>query len=81
MTEKKPQKIVVSLCLDESDHSLIMNGIKIAAIFKKELCLFYNHSVKNKNKISSYREKLYRYTKPLKKELPHQGLTSGSICW
>jgi hypothetical protein len=36
MTEKKEQKIVVFLSLAPTDKTLILNGIKIASIFRKE---------------------------------------------
>jgi hypothetical protein len=48
MSENKEQKIVVLLSLTDTDKNLILNGIRIASIFNKELCLCYNHSKKEK---------------------------------
>ncbi len=39
MGEIKEQKIVVILTMTESDKNLIRNGIQLATIFRKELCL------------------------------------------
>ncbi len=50
MGEYKEQKIVVILSLNESDPILIDNGIQLATIFKKELCLLI-HNRKKQNKI------------------------------
>jgi hypothetical protein len=70
MSEKKEQKIVVFTTFTPADRNLILNGIKLASVFKKELCLVYllNRSeVKNSDSI---KHKLYEYTIPLKKEIP-----------
>lgn len=70
MTEKKKQKIIVQLSLNPSDKILILNGIKIASIFRKELCLFYNYSKKEKKQYEKFRSQLNEYTVPIIKELP-----------
>lgn len=70
MTEQKEQKIIVLTELNTSDNSLILNGIKIAAIFKKELCLVYNYKKKEKKNHSKLKAELHKYLKPIKKELP-----------
>jgi hypothetical protein len=48
MAEKKEQKIVVFTENNPSDNNLILYGIKLAGIFRKELCLF-NYPRKKKN--------------------------------
>ena len=70
MTEVKHQKIIVFLSLTETDKNLILNGIRIATIFKKELCLCYNHSKKEKQLIEEISIKLTNYLIPIKNELP-----------
>lgn len=71
MTATKEQKIVVFTELTSEDKSLILNGIKVASIFKKELCLVYNYSKKDKNNYSLFKEKLKQYTATIKNEVPH----------
>jgi hypothetical protein len=66
----KDQKIAVPLSFGNSDKNLILNGIRIASIFKKELCLLYNYSEKEKNNIDELALRLTDYTLPLKSELP-----------
>jgi hypothetical protein len=39
MSPKDKQKIVIFLTLEETDRNLILWGIKIASLFRKELCL------------------------------------------
>jgi len=70
MPEAKEQKIVVLLSLSSTDKNLIMNGIRIATIFGKELCLCYNHSKKEKNEKESLKNKISSYLNPVKNELP-----------
>src|SRR5665647_729364 len=70
MAEIKAQKIVVLLSLNPTDKNLILNGIRIATIFKKELCLCYNYSKKEKNEKEELKEKLTAYLNPVKNELP-----------
>ncbi|NCB07426.1 MAG: hypothetical protein EOM73_04610 [Bacteroidia bacterium] len=70
MTEKKEQKIVVFLSLAPSDKTLILNGIKIASIFRKELCLLYNYPGSKKKFHTGYQSKLMDYTQPIRNEIP-----------
>ena len=70
MTEVKHQKIIVFLSLSATDKNLILNGIRIATIFNKELCLCYNYSKKEKSEKEKIREKLTAYLNPVKNELP-----------
>lgn len=70
MTEKKDQKIVVLTELKETDKSLILNGIKIASIFQKELCLAYNYRKSEKRDRPRIKEKLQQYLTPIKSEIP-----------
>jgi hypothetical protein len=69
MAEVKQQKIAVFLSLTETDKNLIMAGIRISTIFKKELCLCYNYSKKEKKNIEVLKEKLSSYINPVRKEL------------
>ena len=69
MPEKKDQKVIVLLSLEESDKNLILNGIKISSIFKKELCLVYNGSKKEKKRFKEYKSKLNNYIPLIKVEL------------
>jgi len=70
MSERKEQKIVVLINLTPSDKSLILNGIKIASVFNKELCLVYHYKKKEKKKRNSIRQKLQDYLIPVKNEIP-----------
>ncbi len=70
MTEKKEQKIIALLSLNSSDKILILNGIKIASIFRKELCLLYNYPKKEKKQHEKSKAQLDEYTLPIIKELP-----------
>ena len=58
MDEKKRQKVFVVLSLDESDKVLIINGIKISSIFRKELCLLYNSRGNENEAFSGVKEKI-----------------------
>ncbi len=69
MEEVKQQKIVVLLSLSETDKNLILNGIRLASIFNKELCLCYNYSKKENHEKNKLKEKLSDYLKPIKNEL------------
>ncbi len=69
MEEVKHQKIVVLLSFAETDRNLILNGIRLANIFNKELCLCYNYSKKEKHEKTILKEKLSDYLKPIKSEL------------
>ena len=70
MAEVKHQKIVVLLSLNSTDKNLILNGIRLASMFRKELCLCYNHSKKEKQKKDELRDQLTAYLTPVKTELP-----------
>lgn len=70
MAEVKHQKIIVFLSFTEIDKNLILNGIRLATIFKKELCLCYNYSNKQKQKKEELKERLTAYLNPVKNELP-----------
>lgn len=70
MTISKEQKIVVITELKPSDNKLILNGIKIASIFKKELCLVHNYTKKDKKKHAEFKISLQQYTVPIKDEIP-----------
>jgi hypothetical protein len=71
MTATRDQKIIVLTELKPTDNSLILNGIKIAFLFKKELCLLYNYRKKDKKFHSDFKKTLQSYVVPLKKDLPH----------
>lgn len=66
----KEQKIIVMLRLDPSDKMLILNGLKIASLFRKELCLFYNYSKKEKKHYSDFKLKISEYSLSIKKDVP-----------
>ena len=70
MSEKKEQKIVVFITFSPADKNLILNGIKLASVFKKELCLVYRMNYKNLKQPEVFNQKLIEYTIPLKKEIP-----------
>lgn len=59
------QKIVVYTTLEEGDTPLILCGAKLASVFNKELCLFYqargaSHSLEIDKKLEKYRQALKR---------------------
>jgi hypothetical protein len=70
MAESKQQKIIVFISLNDSDKNLILNGIRLATIFRKELCLCYNYTKKDKNQKEKIKQKLLDYTYPVKNEIP-----------
>jgi hypothetical protein len=70
MSEKKEQKVVVFTTLTTSDKALILNGIKLASTFKKELCLVYLLNRKETKKSDRIKQKLTDYNIPIKKEIP-----------
>ena len=70
MSKPKEQKIFVFITLSSADKNLIMNGVKMAAIFKKELCLFYRIKRRNRRKKSLIKQILVDYTLLLKDEIP-----------
>ena len=68
MATNQEQKIIVFATLSEGDDVIIQHAIKLAFIFKKELCLVYNlPSTKQKE---ACREQLSRYVQKIKEELP-----------
>lgn len=70
MAENKEQKIVVLLSLTAADKNLILNGIRIAGIFGKELCLCYNYTKKEKSEKEILKSKVVSLTNPVKNEIP-----------
>lgn len=70
MVEFNKQKIIVLLSLNSVDKALILNGIKIATIFRKELCLLYNYPNSKKKQREKFKDQLDEYTLPIKNELP-----------
>ncbi len=62
------QKIVVLISFTSDDKSLILNGLKIASVFNKELCLVYNYSSTEKKRYDEFKIRLQNYTLPLKNE-------------
>ncbi|SHF30794.1 hypothetical protein SAMN05444274_104372 [Mariniphaga anaerophila] len=70
MDEKKEQKIIVFTTLSEKDKNLILNGVKLASVFKKELCLVYRLNKKEAKKSEMAKKKLNEYLVPLNREIP-----------
>lgn len=70
MTVSKEQKIVVYIELSDTDRNVILHGLKLAAIFKKELCLLYNYPAKQKKQREQLKEKLQDYATVVKQEIP-----------
>jgi hypothetical protein len=70
MNQEKEQKVVVLTSLNPQDKMLILNGIKIAVMFKKELCLVYNHKKQDIQKQVELKSKLHEYIVPVKNEIP-----------
>ncbi len=77
MTESKAQKVIVLTELKPSDNTLILNGMKIASIFHKELCLVHNYSKRKKKNLSIFKTELQNYIKSITAELP--GLKVSSL--
>lgn len=71
MNEKKNQKIVVITTLSGADKNLILNGIKIADIFKKELCLLFRLNKKDRKNHQAIEKRLSEYLEPIEKEIPN----------
>lgn len=69
MSEQKEQKIIALLELNANDQALIRHSLKIAYIFKKELCLTFN-APKRSNHQAAHREKISDYARVVKQELP-----------
>lgn len=70
MAATKEQKIVVLTELEPTDNTLILNGIKIASVFKKELCLVYNYKKRDRKNHPKFKNELQNYLGPIKSELP-----------
>ncbi len=70
MDESKEQKIVVITELKETDHQLILHGLKLASVFQKELCLLHNYKPKHKNSHEEFKDKLQQYIVPIKQQVP-----------
>lgn len=62
------QKIVVLISLYSADQPAILNGLKIASVFQKELCLVYNYSARERKNYDEIKQQLHRYTIPIKNE-------------
>jgi nucleotide-binding universal stress UspA family protein len=67
---KKEQKIIVLTTLSPADKDLILNGVKLALIFRKELCLAYPADKKMTEKIPVFKQSLHDYTLPIHQEFP-----------
>lgn len=76
MTDSKEQKIVVFTELKDSDQNLIVHGLKLAAIFKKELCLLNNYKPKQKKQRDELKQKLQNYAAIIKQEVPEQKVST-----
>ena len=70
MGEYKEQKIIVIITLTESDRILIKNGIRIATIFKKELCLLVHTGKKSGPTPEDFTEQLDTYTLDISNKNP-----------
>ncbi len=67
---------MVLLSLTPNDKNIILNGIRLAEIFKKELCLLCNLSKKEKSENEKVKTQLGRYVSPIKNELPSLKVSS-----
>lgn len=67
---KKEQKIVVLTTMSPADRNLILNGVRLALIFRKELCLAYPVEKKRTEKIPVFKQSLHDYTLPVQREFP-----------
>lgn len=70
MSEKKEQKIIVFTTFTTADKTLILNGIKLASVFKKELCLVYQTNNRKTINSEKIKQRLMAFTVPLKQEIP-----------
>lgn len=70
MSTTQEQKIIVLTALQADDNGLIQHGIKLAHIFKKELCLVHNLPKRNQKLMARAKEKLHAYAELIKKEIP-----------
>lgn len=76
MTKNKEQKILVSIEKNENDQVLIKHGIKLAFIFKKELCLVWHHSSGKKQEHAQTKDLLNNYAKRIKSDIPNLPVSS-----
>ncbi len=77
MEQKKEQKIIVLLSFTASDKNIILNGIRLASIFGKELCLTHIANRRNIKFKNEYEQKLNDYLKPVNREKP--GLKTSAL--
>jgi hypothetical protein len=70
MDEKKEQKIVVFTTLSSSDKNLILNGLNLANVFGKELCLAYRLKKSEEKNRHIFKQNLFGYASSLKEEIP-----------
>jgi hypothetical protein len=70
MSGTKEQKIAILIPLTTSDKTLILNGIKIASIFRKELCLVFHCKKRDTKKRAVFKQKSEEYLVTIKKEIP-----------
>jgi hypothetical protein len=70
MGEFKEQKIVVIITLTESDRILIEYGVRIATIFRKELCLLVHSGKKSGSIPENCSEQLETYTLEISNKNP-----------
>lgn len=70
MSRNPPQKIAVLTTLTRSDQSLILNGIKVAAIFRKELCLVHHIKKNRKKEENKIRKMLRTKSRAVNREIP-----------
>jgi hypothetical protein len=73
MDEKKAQKIMVFTSLSPADKNLILSGIRIALIFKKELCILYR--INKKEERTTARQKLRDYVLMFKDDIGTQKIS------
>ena len=72
------QKIAVLLNLSDSDNMLIMNGIKLTSIFRKELLLVYYSKRESGKWPDSVKQRLHNLVIYYNKEVP--GLKISGLC-
>jgi hypothetical protein len=76
MDKQVRQKIVIALSLSDTDKNLILNGIRISSVFRKELCLMYNFQNHSKKDRSSDTEKLNVLTSDIQNRIESLKVTS-----
>lgn len=70
MAEYREQKIVVLTELNQNDAGLIRHGIKLASVFKKELCLVHNLPGRKNKPAEKTKRLLTSYAEHVKAEIP-----------